>query len=100
MAAVTSTFATVDAQSRSLALDLAPIPGEDIRPGFSDAQFRNALHVDEVEALRTKGATAFPARCGGTIADVGHAAPSRWPTPASPEPSSRSQVELLADWRF
>lgn len=52
MAAVTSTFAAVDALSRSLALELAPVRVNTIRAGFIDPEFWDALPADDVEALR------------------------------------------------
>jgi len=101
MAAVTSTFAAVDALSRSLALDLAPVRVNTIRPGFIDSEFWDALPADDVEALRKKVATAFPARRVGTIADVGHAAVFLMTNPyVTGTVLEVSGGELLVDWLF
>jgi len=101
LAAVTSTFAAVDALSRSLALDLAPIRVNTIRPGFIDSEFWNALPAEEVEAIRNKVETTFPARRVGTIADIGHAAVFLMTNPyVTGTVLEVSGGELLVDWLF
>jgi NAD(P)-dependent dehydrogenase (short-subunit alcohol dehydrogenase family) len=74
LAAVTSTFAAVEILSKSLALELAPIRVNTIRPGFIDTDFWEGLPAETVEALRAKVRANFPVRRVGTAADVGHAA--------------------------
>jgi len=101
LAAVTSTFAAVDTLSRSLALDLAPIRVNTIRPGFVDTEFWDALSPEDVEALRHKVETTFPARRIGTIADIGHAAVFLMTNPyVTGTVLEVSGGELLVDWLF
>jgi NAD(P)-dependent dehydrogenase (short-subunit alcohol dehydrogenase family) len=101
LAAVTSTFAAVDSLSRSLALDLAPIRVNTIRPGFIDSEFWDVLPADDIEAIRKKVETTFPARRVGTIADVGHAAVFLMTNPyVTGTVLEVSGGELLVDWLF
>jgi NAD(P)-dependent dehydrogenase (short-subunit alcohol dehydrogenase family) len=101
LAAVTSTFAAVDALSQSLALELAPIRVNTIRPGFIDTEFWDALPSDDVEAIRAKVRAKFPARRVGTIADVGHAAVFLMTNPyVTGTVLEVSGGELLVDWLF
>lgn len=101
LAAVTSTFAAVDALSQSLALELAPIRVNTIRPGFIDTEFWDALPSQEVEAIRAKVRTTFPARRVGTIADIGHAAVFLMTNPyVTGTVLEVSGGELLVDWLF
>jgi NAD(P)-dependent dehydrogenase (short-subunit alcohol dehydrogenase family) len=73
-AAVTSTFAAVEALSGSLALELAPIRVNTIRPGFVDTEMWGFMSEEEREGLRAKVRDTFPARRIGTTDDVGHTA--------------------------
>lgn len=73
-AAVTSTFAAVEALSGSLALELAPTRVNVIRPGFIDTDMWSFLPVEHRDGMRQKVATTFPARRAGQAADIGHAA--------------------------
>jgi NAD(P)-dependent dehydrogenase (short-subunit alcohol dehydrogenase family) len=73
-AAVTSTFAAVEALSGSLALELAPIRVNTIRPGFIDTDMWSFLPADHRDGLRQKVETTFPARRAGKASDIGHAA--------------------------
>lgn len=101
LAAVTSTFAAVDSLSRSLALDLAPVRVNTIRPGFIDSEFWDVLPADDLEAIRKKVETTFPARRVGTIADVGHAAVFLMTNPyVTGTVLEVSGGELLVDWLF
>lgn len=101
LAAVTSTFAAVDALSQSLALELAPIRVNTIRPGFIDTEFWDALSPNEVETIRAKVKERFPARRVGTIADVGHAAVFLMTNPyVTGTVLEVSGGELLVDWLF
>lgn len=101
LAAVTSTFAAVDALSQSLALELAPIRVNTIRPGFIDTEFWNALPDEEIEAIRARVRTTFPARRVGTIADIGHAAVFLMTNPyVTGTVLEVSGGELLVDWLF
>jgi NAD(P)-dependent dehydrogenase (short-subunit alcohol dehydrogenase family) len=72
--AVTSAFAAVEALSGSLALELAPIRVNTIRPGFVDTKMWNFMSEADRDSLRAKVRDTFPARRVGTIDDIGHAA--------------------------
>jgi NAD(P)-dependent dehydrogenase (short-subunit alcohol dehydrogenase family) len=56
-----------------LALELAPIRVNTIRPGFVDTEMWNFMSEADRDGLRAKVRDTFPARRVGTI-DVGHAA--------------------------
>ena len=101
LAAVTSTFAAVEALSRSLALELAPIRVNTIRPGFIDTAFWDGLPESEVAILHDKVRATFPARRVGTAADVGHAAVFLMTNPyVTGTVLEVSGGELLVDWIF
>ena len=101
LAAVTSTFAAVEALSRSLALELAPIRVNTIRPGFIDTDFWDVLPAATVEDIRAKVRANFPARRLGTAADVGHAAVFLMTNPyVTGTVLEVSGGELLVDWIF
>lgn len=101
LAAVTSTFAAVESLARSLALELAPIRVNTIRPGFIDSEFWEALPAEQVEALHAKVRANFPARRLGTIADVGHAAVFLMTNPyVTGTVLEVAGGELLVDWVF
>jgi NAD(P)-dependent dehydrogenase (short-subunit alcohol dehydrogenase family) len=101
LAAVTSTFAAVDSLSQSLALELAPIRVNTIRPGFIDTEFWESLPPSDVEAIREKVRSSFPARRIGTSADVGHAAVFLMTNPyVTGSVLEVSGGELLVDWLF
>jgi NAD(P)-dependent dehydrogenase (short-subunit alcohol dehydrogenase family) len=72
--AVTSTLAAVEALSGSLALELAPIRANTIRPGFVDTEMWGFLSAAERDSLQAKVRATFPARRVGTTEDIGHAA--------------------------
>lgn len=73
-AAVTSTFAAVEALSGSLALELAPTRVNTIRPGFIDTDMWSFLPAEHRDGLRKKVEETFPARRAGKSQDIGHAA--------------------------
>lgn len=101
LAAVTSTFAAVESLSQSLALELAPIRVNTIRPGFINTDFWHALPASTVEEIRTKVRANFPARRLGTAADIGHAAVFLMTNPYVTETVLEvSGGELLVDWIF
>jgi len=101
LAAVTATFAAVDSLSQSLALELAPIRVNTIRPGFIDTEFWDVLPAEQVENIRAKVRAQFPARRVGTIADVGHAAVFLMTNPyVTGTVLEVSGGELLVDWLF
>jgi NAD(P)-dependent dehydrogenase (short-subunit alcohol dehydrogenase family) len=101
LAAVTPTFAAVDSLSQSLALELAPIRVNTIRPGFIDTDFWDVLPAATVEEIRTKVRANFPARRLGTAADVGHAAVFLMTNPyVTGTVLEVSGGELLVDWIF
>lgn len=100
-AAVTPTFAAVESLSKSLALELAPVRVNTIRPGFIDTEFWDILPEETVKEIRAKVRANFPARRLGTAADVGHAAvflmTNTFVTGTVLEVSGG---ELLVDWIF
>ncbi len=101
LAAVTSAFAAVESLSRSLALELAPIRVNTIRPGFIDTDFWDVLPAADVENIRVKVRATFPARRLGTAADVGHAAVFLMTNPyVTGTVLDVSGGELLVDWIF
>ncbi|MBK4735301.1 SDR family oxidoreductase [Noviherbaspirillum pedocola] len=73
-AAVTSTFAAVEALSGSLALELAPTRVNTIRPGFVDTDMWSFLPDQAREGLRKKVEETFPSRRAGKAEDIAHAA--------------------------
>jgi NAD(P)-dependent dehydrogenase (short-subunit alcohol dehydrogenase family) len=101
LAAVTSTFAAVESLSQSLALDLAPIRVNTIRPGFIDTDFWNVLPPADVENIRDKVRSKFPVQRLGTAADVGHAAVFLMTNPyVTGTVLDVNGGELLVDWAF
>lgn len=101
LAAVTSTFAAVESLSQSLALELAPIRVNTIRPGFIDTDFWDVLPAADVEEIRAKVRANFPARRLGTPADVGHAAVFLMTNPyVTGTVLEVTGGELLVDWIF
>ena len=101
LAAVTSTFAAVESLSQSLALELAPIRVNTIRPGFIDTDFWDVLPAATVEEIHAKVRANFPARRLGTAADVGHAAVFLMTNPyVTGTVLEISGGELLVDWIF
>jgi len=74
LAIVTAAFAAVEALARALALDLAPVRVNAIRPGFVDSDMWSFLDAAAREALRKKVREAFPVRRTGAIEDIGQAA--------------------------
>jgi len=73
-AAVTSSFAAVEALSGSLALELAPTRVNTIRPGFVDTDMWSFLPDEHRDGLKKKVAETFPARRVGKAEDIAHAA--------------------------
>jgi NAD(P)-dependent dehydrogenase (short-subunit alcohol dehydrogenase family) len=71
---VTVAFAALEAASRALALELAPVRVNTIRPGLVDSDMWAFLDVDARERLRQKARDVFPARRIGTVEDIGQAA--------------------------
>ncbi len=101
LAAVTSTFAAVELLSQSLAIELAPIRVNTIRPGFIDTNFWEVLPPADVEEIRAKVRAKFPARRLGTAGDVGHAAVFLMTNPyVTGTVLEVSGGELLVDWIF
>ena len=100
-ASVTPVLAAVEALSGSLALDLAPIRVNTIRPGFVDTEMWNFLSEAERDALRERVRDTFPARRLGTPADIGHAALFLMTNPyVTGTVLEVSGGELLVDWFF
>ena len=101
LTAVTSTFAAVESLSQSLALELAPIRVNTIRPGFIDTDFWDVLPAAIVDDIRAKVRANFPARRLGTAADVGHGAVFLMTNPfVTGTVLEVSGGELLVDWIF
>jgi NAD(P)-dependent dehydrogenase (short-subunit alcohol dehydrogenase family) len=101
LAAVTSTFAAVELLSKSLALELAPIRVNTIRPGFIDTEFWDVLPAATVKEIRAKVRANFPVRQVGTAADVGHAAVFLMTNPyVTGTVLEVNGGELLVDWIF
>ena len=101
LAAVTSTFAAVESLSQSLALELAPIRVNTIRPGFIDTDFWDVLPSADVENIRAKVQATFPVQRLGTPADIGHAAVFLMTNPyVTGTVLEVSGGELLVDWIF
>jgi NAD(P)-dependent dehydrogenase (short-subunit alcohol dehydrogenase family) len=71
---VTVAFAAVEALARGLAVDLAPVRVNTIRPGLVDSDMWNFLDDTGRAQLRERAARYMPARRIGTIEDIGHAA--------------------------
>jgi NAD(P)-dependent dehydrogenase (short-subunit alcohol dehydrogenase family) len=72
--APSTAFVAVEALSGSLALELAPVRVNTIRPGFVDTDMWSILPADVRNGLRDKVRENFPARRAGTAADIAHAA--------------------------
>jgi NAD(P)-dependent dehydrogenase (short-subunit alcohol dehydrogenase family) len=73
-AMVTATFAALEAFARALALDVAPVRVNTIRPGFTDSDMWAFMGDDERDALRRQVREALPAGRIGTVEDIGQAA--------------------------
>ena len=100
-AAVTPVLAAVEALSRSLALELAPIRVNTIRPGFIDTDMWSFLPDEEREGIRAKVREGLPARRVGTTGDIGHAALYLMTNPyVTGSVLEVSGGELLVDWLF
>lgn len=100
-AAVTPVLAAVEALSRSLALELAPIRVNTIRPGFIDTDMWSFLSDAERDGMRTKARDSLPARRVGTADDIGRAALYLMTNPyVTGSVLEVSGGELLVDWLF
>jgi NAD(P)-dependent dehydrogenase (short-subunit alcohol dehydrogenase family) len=73
-AMVTAAFAAVEALSRALAVELAPVRVNTIRPGFIDSSMWDFLDENERQEMREQMRTTLPARRIGDIEDIGEAA--------------------------
>jgi NAD(P)-dependent dehydrogenase (short-subunit alcohol dehydrogenase family) len=73
-AIVTAAFAAVEALSRALALDLAPLRVNTIRPGLVASDMWNFLSPAAREEVFRKARESFPVGRVGQIEDIGHAA--------------------------
>jgi NAD(P)-dependent dehydrogenase (short-subunit alcohol dehydrogenase family) len=100
-AAATSALAAVEALSRSLALELAPIRVNTIRPGFVDTDMWSFLSEAERDGIRTKVRENVPARRLGSSADIGHAALFLMTNPyVTGSVLEVTGGEELVDWMF
>jgi NAD(P)-dependent dehydrogenase (short-subunit alcohol dehydrogenase family) len=96
-----STGTAVGLLSKSLALELAPIRVNTIRPGFIDTGFWDVLPAATVEEIRAKVRANLPARRVGTAADVGHAAVFLMTNPyVTGTVLEVAGGELIVDWSF
>jgi NAD(P)-dependent dehydrogenase (short-subunit alcohol dehydrogenase family) len=101
LAAVTSVFSAVEALSGSLALELAPVRVNTIRPGFVETEWWNFLSDAQREEIRAKVRAKFPSRRLGTPADIGHAALFLMTNPyVTGTVLEVGGGELLVDWIF
>jgi NAD(P)-dependent dehydrogenase (short-subunit alcohol dehydrogenase family) len=73
-AMVTAAFAAVEALARALAVELAPIRVNTIRPGFIDTPMWDFLDDEAREAMREEMRASLPARRIGEAEDIGEAA--------------------------
>jgi len=73
-AVVTATFAALEALTPALALELAPLRVNAIRPGAIDSDMWSFLDDQGRARLRRTVAESLPVRRIGTIDDIGHAA--------------------------
>jgi NAD(P)-dependent dehydrogenase (short-subunit alcohol dehydrogenase family) len=73
-AAVTATFAALEALSRALALELGPIRVNTIRPGLIESEMWNVLDAAARDELRRKTRETLPVHRIGATEDIGHAA--------------------------
>jgi NAD(P)-dependent dehydrogenase (short-subunit alcohol dehydrogenase family) len=100
-AAATSALAAVEALGRSLAIDLAPLRVNTIRPGFVDTDMWSFLPDTERDDIRTKVRENLPARRVGTPADIGHAALFLMTNPyVTGSVLEVTGGEELVDWMF
>jgi NAD(P)-dependent dehydrogenase (short-subunit alcohol dehydrogenase family) len=74
VAIVTATFAALEALTPALALELAPLRVNAIRPGVIDSEMWSFLDDEGRARLRRTVAETMPVRRIGTIEDVGNAA--------------------------
>ncbi len=101
LAAVTATFSAVQALAASLALDLAPVRVNTLRPGFVETEFWNFLSGAQREEMREGVRTRFPVRRLGTPADIGHAALFLMTNPyVTGTVLDVTGGETLVDWLF
>lgn len=73
-AAVTASFAAVEALAASLAVELAPTRVNTIRPGYVETDMWNFLPAEVRAGMSQQVAASFPARRAGQAADIAHAA--------------------------
>jgi NAD(P)-dependent dehydrogenase (short-subunit alcohol dehydrogenase family) len=73
-AMVTAALAAVEALSRALAVELAPVRVNTIRPGFIDSSMWDFLDEKERHEMREEMRTSLLARRIGDIEDIGEAA--------------------------
>ena len=73
-ALVTAAFAAVEALAPALALELAPVRVNVIRPGYTDSEMWAGLGDAARDDLRARVSAAMPVRRMGTPEDIAHAA--------------------------
>ena len=73
-ALVTAAFAAVEALAPALALELAPVRVNVIRPGYTDSEMWRDLSDDARDDLRARVRGAMPVRRMGTPEDIAQAA--------------------------
>jgi NAD(P)-dependent dehydrogenase (short-subunit alcohol dehydrogenase family) len=73
-AMVTAAFAAVEALAPALALELAPVRVNVIRPGYTDSEMWSGLSDGARDDLRGRVSAAMPVRRMGTVDDIAQAA--------------------------
>jgi NAD(P)-dependent dehydrogenase (short-subunit alcohol dehydrogenase family) len=71
---ISAAFAAIEALTKALAVELAPLRINAIRPGYTDSEMWSFLPPDQREELRRRVADAMPVRRMGTPEDIAHAA--------------------------
>ena len=71
---ISATFAALETLARGLAVEIGPIRGNTIRPGYTDSDMWSFLDVSAREELRRKVASAMPVRRMGSVDDIAQAA--------------------------
>jgi NAD(P)-dependent dehydrogenase (short-subunit alcohol dehydrogenase family) len=74
LSTIAPTFTALEALGRVLAVELAPLRVNTIRPGYTDSEMWSGLDPAAREALWEKVRAAMPVRRVGTVDDIGHAA--------------------------
>jgi NAD(P)-dependent dehydrogenase (short-subunit alcohol dehydrogenase family) len=71
---ISAAFAALETLTKGLAIELAPLRVNTIRPGYTDSEMWSFLDDTARAELKKKVSAALPARRMGTVEDVGSAA--------------------------